>query len=799
MSYMGHIKLPISLVIVFVVMVIIAVISETPNTICLHSKYSLKSSLHSFTGTGKLVYSNDLEYLGAFRVPKGDLGDNTTDYDRLGYGGLALAYNPIRNTLLIVGHPYGQRLVEISIPEVINSTNLNDLNTAEVVQNAIDITEGHLAELGENGSEVSYATLGDFLVYNGHLIGCAYSWYDAANQAHRSHFYASLNWSTEGANFHGMYEVGVNPVNPGGANGGFVGGYMTLIPPEWREALGGPALTGLFSVSIISRTSFGPCAWVFDPEKLGVEDPVNATMLVGYPNGHTTIGGWYSSEGSLYHNMVTWGVGGIVFPWGTDSVLFISSTGLSETGRGTRCCYGIGTSNFSQAQEDEYCWDPVNHNKGCHGYPYVYRVWAYDAKDLLKVKEGVINPQTGEPYKPWDIKPYAIWDLYSPFGKENAQIKGVAYDPQTQRIFISEAYGDRYGSEPYPLILVYKVHASNQVIYEGDDEQIRINNNTEFSMIANNMGWPGNGTEDDPYIIEGYEIDAKRDGPGIYIGNTTVHFVIRNNCIFNSSWKKNVFFEGAGILLYNVTNACIENNTLMGNDYGILLLNSYGNVIFRNTITQCYYGVYLGNFSDWNVIFQNSINWSGHTGVFLYGSTNNSIRENIISHSMYDGIALFSSYNISLNKKSRYNILSSNVISESGRYGIYIFYFCSNNLIYNNSFYYNYWSRDKFNELHMQAYDEADNNYWNSSSGIGNYWHDWANNNDTNDQNNDGIVDWPYPIEGSAGAKDYYPLKNPTIVPEISAEIFWIFTILGVLIVGIIRRLQNFFNNFYLL
>jgi hypothetical protein len=46
---------------------------------------------------------------------------------------------------------------------------------------------------------------------------------------------------------------------------------------------------------------------------------------------------------------------------------------------------------------------------------------------------------------------------------------------------------------------------------------------------------------------------------------------------------------------------------------------------------------------------------------------------------------------------------------------------------------------------------------------VGNYWYDWANNNDTNDQNHDGIVDWPYMIDGGL-AKDNFPLKNATSV-----------------------------------
>ena len=418
--------------------------------------FALTSAFYAVTvnAYGPLLQKSDLIYEGAFRVPKGDLGDNSTEYDRLGYGGSAIAFNPTRNSLFIVGHPYGNRLVEITIPQIVNSNNLNDLNTAKVIQPAVDITEGHWADLALDGSVLGHPVPGGFLLFHNRLIGSAYVYYDGGYQGYRSHFYASPNWNETGPDFHGMYRVGQTK----GANGGFVGGYMALVPPEWQADFGGPALTGLGGIGVISKSSYGPCAWVFNPDDLGIKDPVPATMLVGYPQGHTTLGNW--SEPSLYYNRVT-EIRGLVFPYGTSSVLFFGRHGLGKTGQGDTC-YGAGTSDPSLDGKEingmGYCYDPTDSSKGCHGYPYVYRIWAYDANDLLKVKKGEINPATSKPYKPWDIKPYAIWNLDFPFAKENAHILGAAYDPATQRIFISEYGGEKSGYEPYPIIHVYKVN-----------------------------------------------------------------------------------------------------------------------------------------------------------------------------------------------------------------------------------------------------------------------------------------------------------------------------------------------------
>ncbi len=104
---------------------------------------------------------------------------------------------------------------------------------------------------------------------------------------------------------------------------------------------------------------------------------------------------------------------------------------------------------------------------------------------------------------------------------------------------------------------------------------------------------------------------------------------------------------------------------------------------------------------------------------------------------------------------------------------------------------------DTYNSWFVQAYDNGTDNHWNSTSGVGNYWHDWANNNDTNDQNGDGIVDWPYPIAGSAGAKDYYPLKTPSggTIPEFSTGLWIVIIVLIVLIAMLgVARMRNKFS-----
>src|SRR5512138_3553723 len=97
--------------------------------------------------SGNVINPADLEYLGAFRLPGGEDPPQT-----FAYGGNAMTFNPdgdqagpadgYPGSLFVMGHdrvaygelPAGNQLAEIDIPAPIISRNLEDLNTAELLQ-----------------------------------------------------------------------------------------------------------------------------------------------------------------------------------------------------------------------------------------------------------------------------------------------------------------------------------------------------------------------------------------------------------------------------------------------------------------------------------------------------------------------------------------------------------------------------------------------------------------------------------------------------------------------------------------
>jgi hypothetical protein len=85
--------------------------------------------------------------------------------------------------------------------------------------------------------------------------------------------------------------------------------------------------------------------------------------------------------------------------------------------------------------------------KGPHAPPYRYQILAYDANDLVAVKEG--RKQS------WEPKPYAVIVLDGMANSGNTFSKGAAYDPETQRLFITQDFGTAARVE------VYKINAAS--------------------------------------------------------------------------------------------------------------------------------------------------------------------------------------------------------------------------------------------------------------------------------------------------------------------------------------------------
>ncbi len=292
--------------------------------------------------------------------------------------------------------------------------------------------------------DTSGDNLGGLLVYKHELIGDVYGYYDANGQALYSHFSTGINLGT---NFSGLYQVAPQ-INPG-----FIAGPMSYVPLQYQSILKGSVITGQWGIPIVSRTSWGPAAFAFNPANfISIDTPVNATPLLYYSQSEPTLGTWGNGGGydnlSLFNQGTSFG-GTLLVP-GTQTILFFQKNGIGPT------CYGIGTTNLTlvdigQVGGDHYCYDPSTSSKGTHAYPYIYQILAYNLTSLAEVANGTI--------KPWQALPYAEWGLPNVTGAGGQM--AVTFDNTSNTIYISLSGADLIGCCDYnPLIKVYQINMS---------------------------------------------------------------------------------------------------------------------------------------------------------------------------------------------------------------------------------------------------------------------------------------------------------------------------------------------------
>jgi parallel beta-helix repeat protein len=188
-------------------------------------------------------------------------------------------------------------------------------------------------------------------------------------------------------------------------------------------------------------------------------------------------------------------------------------------------------------------------------------------------------------------------------------------------------------------------------------DAIWIDGDANFSDTALLEGWPGDGSPEDPFIIDGLEIDDLYGTllwPCIGINNTRVSFTISNCYLIDSPGTNAGVPRGAGIYLNNVTNGKIVNNNCSNNlrgiyliesDYnivennnctsnkwgGIVLQRSHHNTVVNNTCTNTERGedpngIELEH-SDFNIISDNTCN-DNWIGIHLYESESNTVEYN---------------------------------------------------------------------------------------------------------------------------------------------------------------------------
>lgn len=332
--------------------------------------------------TQPLIQSSNVTYLGSFTV--------TNPSSAFSYGGMGLAVHPDGSSLYMGGHVNNVTLGRISIPSI--GGNASIITSPVSVPGSIDVTGGELS--------------GTF-VYNNRVIITKRNWYDTDGGTGTSHMAGTLALDSFGS----LYRFENLSYKQ------YVSGYMGIIPNEWRSYLGGPAFSGNGVMSINSQCSNGPSFYVFDPDDVGVDDPIPNIPLMYYDYPSHPLAD-YTQANDIFSKADQENAG-IVFPSGTRSVLFWNK-------------HGYGTPTYKSTTADP-C-DPDG--AGEQAYPYRLQITAFDANDLLAVKNGTKQPWEPQPYAWWEIPP-GTWAACDTF-----RAGSLAYNPSTNRVYAALHYGE---------------------------------------------------------------------------------------------------------------------------------------------------------------------------------------------------------------------------------------------------------------------------------------------------------------------------------------------------------------------
>lgn len=186
---------------------------------------------------------------------------------------------------------------------------------------------------------------------------------------------------------------------------------------------------------------------------------------------------------------------------------------------------------------------------------------------------------------------------------------------------------------------------------------IYIDGNTNFNDTASVEGWPGDGSEADPYIIDGLDIDlGGTSGKCITILNTNANFTISSCNLTGGSLS-----GGAGISLRDVYFGNIENNFLDSNYRNMYLVRTHLSTIRNNTCTNGEWAIDLSDSSENTISDNNCTVGTGHGIDVDSNSDSNFIVNNTCSNHGYFGI----------NCEGDHNAIVNNTCTNNDNGGIY--------------------------------------------------------------------------------------------------------------------------------
>lgn len=364
---------------------------------------------------------SDLHYRGAFRLPIKRLGDS-----RIAYSQGTFTLSSDYKSIFIVGHTHNQAIGQFSIPEIMNTNKIGNLQMAKVIQPFSKILERASTGNKQGVNRITgLESIGNQLILNG------VEYYDADTNVRDTTLIIRNSRDLINSPVDGFFQL------KGGAH---AAGWISKVPSEWQQKLNTELLTGFASnYPINSRSSMGPAAFAFFPMSLLDSDEKSGFIfteaLLDYSlrfplrkdrsNDEGTNHTWTDISSAKY---------GFIVP-NTNSYLVIGNSGGHKSGVGYKITQDNGHT----------CGGPCARS---HDDIYNY-FWVWDVNDFVKVKQGAILPHELEP------KNVGVFDEK----RDSWIVAGADFDERNSLLYIMYSSKDDKQSiyEKAPLMLVYEL------------------------------------------------------------------------------------------------------------------------------------------------------------------------------------------------------------------------------------------------------------------------------------------------------------------------------------------------------
>jgi hypothetical protein len=422
------------------------------------------------------VLPDDLEYLGAFRLPGAEDRPRTFDY-----GGNAMTFNPAGDpdgpadgfpgSLFITGHdrlaygelPDGSQVAEVAIPPPGRARDPADLPEATFLQGFHDVLKGFFTGM-EEIPRIGMQYLDT--AATGPRIHLSWGQHLPPDPPEPTHVWLSPDLTDPRVQ---------GPWLMAGRSPSAVSGYMLDIPRGWARdhTAGRPLGTGRFRDG--GWSGMGPTLFAYRPWTEGGAPPppgarLDSTVLLQYASSEETDRIERALDG--YQHPDEWeGAAWITAPSGRSAVLFAGTKGtgakywygyVNPAGPDRPCVDGAFVGQFPVCRLADGTPCPEADLHECEGHND-YRGWwsgrfgarllLYDPADLARVAAGAAAPWEPQPYAHLDVDEHLFLnptgtdrDMLGSGVQRRYRLSAAAYDPASGLLYVLEPFAD--GARP---------------------------------------------------------------------------------------------------------------------------------------------------------------------------------------------------------------------------------------------------------------------------------------------------------------------------------------------------------------